>query len=67
MFIAIKTIVYDLTGIHEHKNNPNDICTAFQVGPEPFTPMPRHATTTATTSQLQAGGDDTRTGFFLSF
>ena len=31
--MAIKTIVYDLTGIHEHKNNPNNICTTFQVGP----------------------------------
>ena len=33
MFIANKTIVYDLTGIHEHKNDPNDVCTAFQVWP----------------------------------
>ena len=29
MFIAIKTIVYDLTGIHEHKNDPNDVCLAL--------------------------------------
>ena len=33
MFIAIKTIVYDLTGIHEHKMTQTMYVLPFKSGP----------------------------------